>query len=241
MKNIMNLYKLRMMLVLKSSILIVPTIAVLAFLEIMYSFPPVEVSGSFLISGLFLFVLCAYIAMSIQIKENDVQEEIFLLHSKSELGYYMSREMILVTISLFYAIVIIVFPIIKLVMRPNLFSRPLESRDIIFGGLLIIGSGFLGVSLGDIFHHRIFVRKREMLTGLIFVSVVAACKIPIIEKFSFLWFINIICPPIVDGLEMVADTDVFSPTGTLLIFLHMIIYVAVVMFVKIKLLMNRKY
>ncbi len=241
MKNVISLYKLRMMMVLRSSVLVVPTIALVAFLGIMYSFPPVQVTGSFLISGIFLFVICAYVSMSIQFKENDVHEEIFLLHSDSEIGYYISRELIIGSITLVYSIVLSVYPLIKLAMRPNLFSRNLEAKDVVWGSIIILGNGILGAALGDLFHHRIFTRKRDGLTGLIFVTVVAMCKLPLTKKFPFFRIIGLILPPVSDGLEMVGDTDVFSPKGTVFILLHTIVFVAVVIFVKIRLLMRNKY
>ena len=57
---------------IKNAVLVIPAVLLLAFLGIMYSIRPVQVSGSFLISGIFLFVLATYIANSIQEKENDV-------------------------------------------------------------------------------------------------------------------------------------------------------------------------
>ena len=54
-----SLYKLKMMTVIKSAVLVIPTVSVVAFLGVMYSIHPQQISGSFLMSGFLLFVISA--------------------------------------------------------------------------------------------------------------------------------------------------------------------------------------
>lgn len=241
MKNIYSLYRLRLMVVLKSAVLVIPTVSVFAFLGIMYSFPPVQVSGSFLITAFFLFVLCAYIAMSIQGKENDVHEEIMLFHSNSEFHYYISRELVMYSISLVYAAFLIACPIIKYKINSIIFSRPLTRSDVFFGGLIVIGSGFCGIALGDLFHRRIFTTRRNGIIGLVLISILAVCKYPLIKEFSPLKIIGVFVPPIMDGFKMVGDADIFDRSGSLQIFIHMTIYVIAVILIKIRILKYKKF
>ena len=241
LKNISSLYKLRMKIIIKSAVLVVPAVSLYVFLRAMYSFIPVEASGAFLLSGLFLFVLCAYIASAIQFKENDIQEEILLLHSKSKVNYYISRELILYSISIVSALILIIYPMIKLAIHPDLFIKPLESTDVIYGGLIIIGNGLIGIALGDLFHHRIFEKRRNALLALLFVSIIAICKHAIIKKFAFLSVLNFIVPPLMDGFDMVGETDVFDPVGTIYIFIHTLIFVIAIVLIKIGILKFKKY
>ncbi len=244
MKNIFSLYKLRMMVVSRSAVLVIPIVAVAAFVQAMYSVTPTQISGSFLLSGLFLFIISAFIALTIQFKENDTHEEIMLLHSKSRFNYYISREMILCSLTLLFAVFLIVYPIIDSALNSHLFNRKLTISDIIYGSLIVIGNGLCGVAVGDLFHQRIINKRRNSIIGLILFALLAICKHPLLHAFpsiKIMNVLNIITPPIMDGFEMVGDTDVFDQMGTLTIFLHMIVFVVVVAFVKIRILMYRKY
>ncbi len=87
MKNIFSLYKLRMLMCFKNAILVIPTVITAVFLGFMYSLKPSQISASFLISGLFLFVLCVYISMMIAAKENDIQEQVWSITFQENLSY----------------------------------------------------------------------------------------------------------------------------------------------------------
>ena len=226
---------------IKSAVLVIPTVSVVSFLGFMYYVQPSQVSGSFLISSIFCFVISAYISMRIQAKENDVHEEILLLHSKTSSEYYISRELLIYSLSLFYSAIVIVYPLIKYFFNNSLFSRPLKANDIMCGSLLIIGSGFCGTAIGDLFHHRLIETNRNAVVGLIFVSILALCKQPLIQTFAFLKILNFILPPVTDGLVMVGDSDIFDTTGILKIFIHMIIFVIATILIKVKLLSYKKF
>ena len=244
MKNIFSLYKFRMMVISRSAVLVIPIVATVVFIRAMYVVIPTQISGSFLLSGLFLFIVSAFLAMSIQAKENDTHEEILLLHSNSYFNYYISREMVLCSLTLLFAISLIAYPVIKSMTDSSLFTRKLTISDAVLGSLIIIGNGLCGVAVGDMFHQRIINKRRNGIIGLILFALLAICKHPLLQAFSFIKVMNvlhIITPPIMDGFEMVGDTDVFDQMGTLTIFLHMIVFVVVVAFVKIRILMYRKY
>ena len=60
---------------IKSALLVIPTVSVVSFLGIMYYVQPSQISGSFLISAIFCFIISAYISMRLQARENDIHEE----------------------------------------------------------------------------------------------------------------------------------------------------------------------
>lgn len=236
----LNLYILRMKMACKSSIPVLPTVAVIAFLGCMYMVVPEQISGSFLLSGVMMFFVGAYISMIIQAKENDVHEQIMLLHSKSSAAYYISRELVIYTFALVYSLAMILYPTIKYQINNSLFTRPLEANDVVFGGLIVLGSAFCGTAVGDLFHHRIIVTRRNCLAGLLLVLVLSACKQAIIHSFGFLKVLNILLPPTMDGFVMVGNSDIFDTAGTMKIFAHMVVYVVVVTVLKIKMLDYKK-
>ena len=241
MKNIYSLYKLRMNVVIKSAVLVIPIIALFVFLDTMYAVIPTQVSGSFLISGVFLFIISAYIALSIQDRENDVHEEILLLHSRSKVYYYISRELVTLSITLVFSLILTLYPLFKFKMNANTFRRPLEAADVIYGGIIILANGLCGIAVGDMFHQRILTVRRNRIIVAVFVMILALCKYGLIKSCGFLKFLNLILPPVMDALYMVGDSDIFDPRGTLGIFIHTIVFAIVVAFVKIKLLMKNKY
>jgi len=241
LKNICNLFKLRLNMAIKSALLVIPTVSVVSFLGIMYYVRPSQISGSFLISAIFCFIISAYISMRLQARENDIHEEILLLHCKKSSEYYISRELLIYSLSCLYSAVVIIYPLIRYIMNNNIFTRPLKANDIICGSLIIFGSGFCGTAIGDLFHHRIITTNRNSVIGLILVSILAICKQPLIQTFSFLKILNIILPPITDGLVMVGDSDIFNTIGILKIFIHMITFVIAIILIKIIILSRKKF
>ena len=139
------------------------------------------------------------------------------------------------------AVILILYPVIKAAIEPQIFRRNLTTSDVLYGGLIVIGNGLIGIALGDLFHHRIFERRRNALIALVFVSVIAVCKHPLIQKFAYLRVLNLIAPPLMDGFDMVGETDIFDPTGTIYIFIHTLLFVFVIMLIKIGLLKLKKY
>ena len=236
-----SLYKLKMMTVIKSAVLVIPTVSVVVFLGVMYSIHPQQISGSFLMSGFLLFVISAYISMSIQMREQDVHEGLFLLHGRSGAGYYLVREMVPYSIMLFYGLILLLYPVIKGSLHASWFTRPLESKDILYGSILVFGNGICGVAIGDAFHRRIIPRRRNAVICVVLVAILAVCKVSIIEKLPFMKILNFLLPPIMDGFSMVGDSDRFDPTGTLLILLHSVAFVVVIIVIKIRLLRRRKF
>ena len=236
MKSVFSLYKFKMNIALRSAVLVIPTVLTLTFLWAMYSVTPIQVSVSILLSGFFLFAISVFLSMMIQMKENDIQEEVLLYHSRSKINYYISRELVLVSIVLVYAVILLLYPMIRSFLNSGFFTRQLKPEDVIYGGLILIGSGFCGIALGDLFHHRIFSHIRYALIGVIFVSLLAVCKYGLADTFSGFKILHVITPPIMDGFRMVGKTDVFDKVGSLKIFAHMLIFTAAAVIIKIKLL-----
>ena len=241
MKSVINLYKLKMRLVINGAVLVIPTVAVAAFLSVMYAIVPQQITSSFLMSGVMLFVISTYISMVVQAREDDVHEELLMLHSHSDSGYYISRELVIYSISLVYAIILIIYPLIRYMANKGFFTRSLEMEDVVFGSLFVIGNGICGVALGDFFHHRIINKRRNGIIALVFIVVLAFCKVAIIQKISFLNILNFLLPPVLDGYKMVGDTDIFEPKESTLIFIHSILFVLALIIIKIVLLRHRKF
>ncbi|WP_026497970.1 hypothetical protein [Butyrivibrio sp. WCD2001] len=241
MKTLLSLCNIRRKLLAKNSVLVIPTVATAIFIGAMYSVKPVFICSSFLMSSFFIYIIGVFISMTLQAKENDVFEETLLLHCESGKSYYLSRELIMFGINCIYTLILLGYPIIRYLSDNNFFTRNMTAFDVIFGGLIIFVSGLAGMEVGDFFHPRIFTKRRDSIIGAIFVSVLAICKLGLIDNYPILKVPCILLPPIMDSFKLVGDSDIFSPAGMLLICIHMVGYFLVIMLLKIKLLGIKKF
>ncbi len=89
--------------------------------------------------------------------------------------YYISRELVLLTICIMYSIVIIIYPVISAHYSSGFFTRALETSDIILGGGLIFGNGLLGMAVGDFFHLPSSYYKNAKKCRAVFNAVNCGC------------------------------------------------------------------
>ena len=240
MKNTYNLYTIRRRLVRKSSVWIVSIILTVIYLGAMYSVAPAYVCSSYLMSSLFMFFLCEFISMSLHEKENDVFEEVLLLHCDNDKAYYLSRELLQLRMCLIFGLVLAIFPVIKAVTSPGFFTRQPTAADVLLGGGVILFCGVCGIETGDLFHSRI-MNRRFGICAVILISILAVCKPGLIDTLPVFRILNIFLPPITDSLEILGNGDSFDKPGILLIILHMIVYSVIITIIKIIILDRKKY
>jgi hypothetical protein len=240
LKNISELYKIRRKLNRKNPMWVISAICTAVFLGVMYSIAPAYICSSLLITSVFQYFLCAYISMSLHDRENDVFEEVLLLHCDNDIAYYVSREMLSLGGCVIFSLVLSVFPLIKSFVEPHFFTRAFTPADVVIGSGLIFLSGVCGIETADLFHPRNISRKPG-ICALVLISVIAVCKPALIQTLPVFNILNILVPPIMDSLILLGNSDRFIISGDCLILLHMLIYALAVMLIKIKLLKFRKY
>ena len=241
MKNTLELYRLRRKLLQKGQILIIPVVATAIFIGIMYSMAPIGVTSSFMLSAAFLYFVCVFISMTLNGKENDVFEETLMMHCETPLNYYVSREMLLITQCFGYSLMLTVFPTVLFLVKGSRFVRPMGVSDVVIGGLYIFLSGLCGMATGDFFHPRFLTKRKNGILGALTISVLEICKEGLIESFAHLGALNFALPPFLDGFKLVGSTDSFELKGMGLIFLHMAVYAAVVVCLKVWVLEKRRF
>ena len=224
----------------KNALWIITAVLTAGFLGAMYSFAPAYVCSSYLISSVFMYFISVYISMNLHEKENDVFEEVLLLHTKNDTEYYLSREMLQIRMCLIYALILSFFPVIYSVIRPGYFTRAVTPNDLICGGLMIVFCGICGAETGDFFHPR-FIGRKYGICGAILITALAVCKEGLIRTFAAFKILDIITPPITDSLVLLGNTDSFDITAILLIVLHMFLFSLAVMLIKVKLLKRFGY
>ena len=206
----------------------------------MYSFAPAYICSSYLLSSVFLYFLCVLISMGLHEKENDVFEEVLLLHSDSSAAYHASRELLQLGFCLLFALVLSLFPVLKAILQPDYFTRALTASDVLWGGGTILFCGICGTECGDLFHPRL-IKLKYGICAVILLSVIAVCKQGLIHSFSAFRILDILMPPFMDSFGLLGNSDRFEPAGSFFILLHLLLYSLVLCFLKIRLLMLKKY
>ena len=240
MKSIFNLYKIRCRLIRKSPVWIISLICTAAFLGAMYSFAPAYIGSSLLITSVFQYFLCAYISMSLHARENDVFEEVLMLHCDTDREYYVSRELIMLSACLIFSMILSVFPLLKSFVQPGYFTRMFTPEDFVIGGGLILFGGICGAETADFFHPR-FIGRKFGICAVLLISVLALCKHALIQTLPVFGILNILTPPIMDSFILLGNSDSFNISGDSLIMLHMMIYAVLAAILKITLLRIRKF
>lgn len=240
LKNIYNLYTIRRKQLKKSPVWLVSIICTVGYLGVMYSVSPAFICSCYLLSAIYLFFLCEFISMSLHEKENDIFEEVLLLHCESEVPYYLSREMLQLRMCFIFAVILTIYPVLKSWQRPGFFVRNPEAIDVLCGGAVILFSGICGIETADFFHSRLLSRKFGGCF-LILVSLLSLCKEGLIETLAVFKILNILMPPVTDGLVLLGSGDNFDKMGILLIVIHMMIFSIVITILKIKLLQIKKF
>ena len=235
MKNIFELYNIRRRLVRKIPMRIIAVILIAAFLGVMYSIAPAYICSSLMISAVFAYFLCAYAAMSLHEKENDVFEEVLLLHCDSDKAYHASRELLQLGICFVFSLILSVFPVLKSVIEPHFFTRAFTVTDVVIGGGLIFFSGVCGTETADLFHPRIIGRKFG-ICAVVLISVVAICKAGLIQTHPVFRILDVLMPPVTDAHTLLGVSDSFDVARDCAVMLHMIVYALLMVLIKIRLL-----
>jgi hypothetical protein len=230
------------MLLLKNSVLTIPLVVIVFFLFVMYSMSPLDITSSFIISAVFLFIVCVFISMNINGKENDVFEETLLLHSRFPVNFFASRELVFLSISVLYSLILTIYPVVLAVTDKNKFVPSVEPMDIVCGGAYVLACGIAGTATGDLFHPRLIAKRKDAILDAILISILTVCKHGLIGYNPVFKFLNILLPPIMNGMELVSANNYrFDTAGIFLICLHALVYSAVVTLIKIKLLSVKKF
>ncbi len=241
LRNLIEIYRLRLKMLKKSSTLTIPTVVTLIFLGAMYSVAPHNICSSFLLSALFIYFICLFLSIYLNGGENDIYEETLFLHCLDIHSYYFSRELLLITLDLCYTLVLTLVPTILFLMDNGRFTRQMELADIACGGGHIFMCGLGGMMTGDFFHPRIFRKRRNAIIGAIAISLLAVSKEGLIDCSSAFSILNFILPPITDGLKSVGSNSYFEPREMMLICMHLAVYCLLIMIVKIKMLEKKKF
>lgn len=219
---------------------VIPLIAVVCFLGAMYHVKPMNVGSGYLLSGVFQFVLMTFVALSMNGNEENVEEQLLLFHGNSWGAYTIAREITLLGISCFYGILLAFGPVIVNCFNHfSFFTRRLTAGDVVMGAIIILGSGFAGIAIGDVLHPRIMGDRKTAIAVSIGMMILSIAKDAIMEDYRFLRCFGILLPSVMKPARDLGDGDYFEITSVLAFLLMMLMYDSVAATIK-NLLLNRK-
>lgn len=226
--KIIKLLKYQLQTYLKGHTFVMPFAITLIFLFCMYSIQPNDIVSSFLISGTYLFILMAFVGMSIASHEDTVTEQIFILRVQNVKLYYTSKILFIVVISFFFGVLCTLLPTLKNIIAGGaLFTRNLTINDIGNALLIQTGSGMLGGVFGNFLHPRVMKDRKMAIILTVFFTILAIVKVSVIQKYPLTKFVLWVLPPALLPTQYFAKAQYFNLSKTLIIFLVFLIYTGI--------------
>lgn len=221
---------------------VMPLIALLGVLGMMYSMAPVGIVSSFSITGIFLFVIMVWIGKNVEGLEPEVSEHVMILRLESERKYYWCHIIFMMCICVVLTGISIAVPVFTHIRSGNaLLSRQLIWTDFVGGGLLMFACAFTGGMLGELFHIRV-IRDRTVAIGLtFFIALLAICRNGVISDFAIMKYILWVIPPISDVVSWFTNESYYGMGEVMRGFSILLIYGIVMAVGKVELLRKVKF
>ena len=233
--NSVSMTKYRLHRYFYSSHPVIPLIATVCFLGAMYSVKPMNVGSGYVLSGVFQFV-----ALNMNGNEEIVEEQLLLFHGNGWGVYCMAREITLLVISCFYGVLLTFGPVIVNCFNHfSYFTRVLTAGDVVMGAIIILGSGFAGIAIGDVLHPRIVGNRKIAIAVAVGIMLVSIVKDAIMEKYRFLMSFGILFPSVMKPARDLGNGDYFEIESVIAFLFMMALYFSVVIIIK-NLVLNQK-
>lgn len=242
MKKLSNLVKYQLQLYFKGSRFVMPLIVTAIFLYTMYSIKPLSIVSSFLITGVFLFLLTVWIGLTAVSVEDPTAEQLLLLRVKNDSLYYLSKCIYVLAVGLLANILCTVFPVIQNILNGgDMFTRDITLFDCVNAFLLQCGCVFIGSALGSLFHPRVMKDRRLAILLTVFLTILTLVRTALAEKLIIFRFIAWIFPPVMNAASQYGNAEYFQLKQSILIMLYMIVYGSILFAIKTLLCKRNKF
>lgn len=235
MKMIFETVKFNLVLFFNSTRFIIPLLANVVFLFLMYygNNGTYDISTVLFITAFFSFFLMLLVGNSIISLKNERLEQILLLR----IGKYaesISELLFVAVLSLLVIMVSYGIPmIINLIGNECLIKQHLTMQNIICSLIIVWLSGIIGGVTGAFFNSNIIKDKKMVILNNCIIAVLTISKEAVIEQIQFAKYIFFILPPLNDIVKCIETSSgaILSGQSCLLI-LKMVVYILVVCILK---------
>lgn len=244
--KIVSMTKYRLHRYFYSSNPVIPLIATVCFVGVMYSMKPIDVCSGYILSGVFQFCLMTFVVLGMNRNEEIVEEQLLLFHGKRWGTYCIAREVTLLVISCLYGVLLTVGPVIQncidlCIDHFSFFTRPLTASDVAMAAIIILGSGFAGIAIGDALHPRIMGDRKMAITIVVVIMIFSIVKDAVIEKYRFLTFFGMLFPSVMKPAHDLGNGDYFEVKSVITFLLMMALYYFIVGVIKNLVLSQKKF
>lgn len=242
MKVINELLKYQYKQYVLSAKYVVPFIGLFVVFQVMYSVMPIDIVSNFALMSLILFIIMVGVGMTCQAIEPEVSEQIIILRIQSERKYYIGQVLFFAVLSGMVTLLSLCYPVIDHLLNGKmLFTRNIQTSDIIGGFLLMFACSFVGCMMGEIFSPRV-IRKRE--TGIILTiicALISVVRIGIVAETPIMRYILWIVPPVSDVVGWFMSDEYFQMGKVLAAFLILMAYGCALAVIKVEVAGIRKF
>ncbi|MCH1983044.1 hypothetical protein MCG98_10755 [Ruminococcus sp. OA3] len=223
-----QLTKYHLNIYLKSNKFVMPLAVLLALLYIIYSSAPVDITDSFSVSCMFLFLIMVWTGLSCHDLNSSESEQILILRIRGNGKYCLCYSTFLFLISAAAAAVSLAVPLLQSMLNPGLFTRVIQPADIFWAFLLMTASAFDGSAIGTMFCPRVMRDRKTAVILTALAAAVAIGKTVILQQIPVLAFIMWIFPPVAESAAVFSRAGHFFMPYVLIYLLGMLAYGAVI-------------
>ncbi|MHC1786457.1 MAG: hypothetical protein AB9880_05310 [Christensenellales bacterium] len=242
MKRIAEAARLEAAIYLKTGKVILPLLALLAFLLAFYSVGPVDIVSSTVLSALALSLISAWTGISFSRSEEPVVSQLIQLKLGSHMHQTASHALLLLAFGAAASALSTAWPLLKHAAIGGKFFRPAIGAADVAGMLsLFFSVSVMGAAYGCLFHPRILRDTRAAwlisLTGCLLGTFSGAITLQI-PAFSY---IAPLLPPIYSLITRFNDANAIVPSALNLTIAECWLYAAAAFMLKAILLRRMRY
>ncbi len=184
---------------------IVPVLLFGCFLLGIYAIRPNDVTYSYVISSAVIYMLAAWLTSGLIDNEDNVQQQITILHCRSHTVFYLCKIAFIWLFTLLLSCIAIIYPILV-----NTFDREVNTNDIFLASVSHSLLALLGIAIALMFNSRFIHDRRLSLLLLYMVIILSLIQGKLTEILPFIKYPLYLLPPVFYSLDQMGSTSKYS-------------------------------
>lgn len=242
MLNVYAVYKYEMEKLLKSRKWLTPLIFMAMYLGFSYSIGPLEISSSFGLCSLVVFIGVLVVIFMCEDSHYHTMDQTIFIRLSNKKSYYLGKVFMVAAISFIAALIGILVPIFQYIINgKGFFTTPFTIGYGISGFFLFFLSGVLGGMVALLLNGRLIPKKEASISLCILIALLTVVKGGLHDKYPVTRFFSWILPPLYDLSAAYSHAEVSLWKETGIYFLWTTAYVFVQMFVYVWIMDKKRF